>query len=162
MDETRIHPIWKEAALSIVGRIVRDGYGFIIEMSELYDMLEAKKPRSHSFWKDVKKSQFDFLEKVEELKRELLHEHNVCLYNVRGKGYQALPPDEQVTKGWERQHDKVRKHLRKSLDILANVDIKQLSDDGARNRDRNTNRTVFIMSAANKRRIPVIERKKIT
>jgi hypothetical protein len=156
-----MHPVWKEAALDLSRRVESDGYGFLVSMDELYAMLDAKMPRAMSFWKDVKRHQFDFLEKVEELKRELLHEHNICFYNVRGKGYQALPPDEQVSKGWERQHEKVRKHLRKSLDILANVDTRQLSADGQKNRDRNINRTVFIMSAANKRKIPTVERKKI-
>lgn len=161
MTDTRMHPIWKEFAHVIAQRVSSDGYGFIIEMDELYGMLEAKRPFAHSLWKDVKKNAFDFLEKVESLKRECLHEHSICLYNVRGKGYQVLPPDDQVSKRWERQHEKVRKHLRKSLDILANVDASQLSDQGLKNRDRNIQRTVFIMSAANKRKIPVVERKKI-
>jgi hypothetical protein len=81
-------------------------------MDELHEMLETKAAKPLAFWKDVKKGMFDFLEKVEELKRECLHEHNICLFNLRSRGYQVLPPDDQVTKGWERQHEKVRKHLR--------------------------------------------------
>lgn len=161
MEETRIHPIWKEAALAIKARVVVEGYGFILSHDELYDMLETKKPRGHSFWKDVRKSQFEFLEKVEELKRECLHAHKIHLYNLRGQGYRVQLPDDQVTLGYERQYEKVRKHLRKSLDILSNVDVAQLSDQGARNRDRNLCRSVFILSAANKRKIPQLERKKI-
>jgi hypothetical protein len=159
MDETRIHPIWKEAAMAIAARVAREGYGFTIDLDELYAALETKRPRAHSFWKDVKKSQFDFLEKVEELKRECLHKHNLYLHNVRGRGYKVLAPDDQVTIGWERQHDKARKHLRKSLDVLANVAVAALSDAGQKNRDRNINRTVFIMAAANKRKIPAVEKK---
>jgi hypothetical protein len=41
------------------------------------------------------------------------------------------------------------------------VDVAQLSDQGQQNRDRNIQRTVFIMTAANKRKIPSVERKKI-
>lgn len=161
LNVMRVHPIWKEAALTIAARVKSDGFGFVIDHESLYEMLESKMPRSFSLWKDVRKGQFEFLEKVEELKRECLLEHKILLYNVRGHGYQALKPDEQVTIGWERQHDKVRKHLRKSLEILSNVNTELLSDDGQKNRDRNIGRTVFIMSAANKRKIPVIERKKI-
>lgn len=161
MDETRLHPIWKEAAVKIAQRVQSEGYGFLIEMDELHSVLEVKTAKDHTPWVDAKRSQFDFLEKVEELKKICLHEHNICLDNERGRGYRVLTPDDQVTKGWERRYEKVRKHIRKAIDVLVNVDQKQLTASGSNDRDRNLNRTVFIMSAANKRKIPVIERKKI-
>lgn len=161
MEEARLHPIWKEAAKAIAARVSRDGYGFLISMEEIHEMLETRQARPLSLWKDVRKDMFDFLEKVEELKRECLHQHRILLFNQRGQGYQVLTPDDQVTKGWERQHEKVRKHLRKSLDVVVNTDSSALSEQGQKNRDRNIQRTVFIMSAADKRRIPAVERKKI-
>jgi hypothetical protein len=151
MDATRIHPIWKEVANTIVSRIGVEGYGFLIEHQELLDMLEIKEPTTIS---EAMKQRLEILKKVEELKNDLLYEHNLLLYNEFNRGYVVLEPDQQVTKGYERQFDKARKKIHKAIDVLTHVSHDMLSQSAKEQRDRNLSKSVFVLSAFNKRKLP--------
>ena len=157
-NETRVHPIWKEVALDIVARIETEGYGFMIEHKDLFDMLEIKEPKTIS---EAMKQRLEILEKVENVKSELLYNHNVLLFNEFNKGYKILNPDDQVTKGYDRQFDKARKKIHKAIDVLNYVNHELLSQSGTDQRDRNLAKSVFVLSAFNKRRIPEMKRKAI-
>jgi hypothetical protein len=158
-NETRVHPIWKEVALDIVARIETEGYGFMIEHKDLFDMLEIKEPKTIN---EAMKQRLEILEKVENVKSELLYNHNVLLFNEFNKGYKILNPDDQVTKGYDRQFDKARKKIHKAIDVLNYVNHELLSQSGTDQRDRNLGKAVFVLSAFNKRRIPEMKRKAIS
>jgi hypothetical protein len=157
-NETRIQPIWKEVALEIVGRIESEGYGFMIDHKELFKLLEIEDPTTIA---EAMRQRLDILKKVEELRSCLLYDHNVLLFNEFNKGYVVLNPDEQVTKGYERQFDKARKKIHKAIDVLNYVNHELLSQSGVEQRDRNLGKAVFVLSAFNKRRIPDMKRKAI-
>lgn len=158
MDSMRIHPIWKEVAGSIATRVEVDGYGFMIDHKELFEMLEIEEPKTII---DAKKQSLEVLKKVEELRSCLLYDYNIYLYNEFNKGYVVLKPDDQVTKGYDRQFDKARKKIHKAIDILNYVNHDLLSQDGVKQRDMNLSRSVFVLSAFRKRRIPDIKQKAI-
>jgi hypothetical protein len=156
-NETRVHPIWKEVALEIVARIETESYGFIIEHKDLFEMLDIKEPKTIS---EAMKQRLEILDKVENLKSELLYNHNVLLFNEFNKGYKILNPDDQVTKGYDRQFDKARKKIHKAIDVLNYVNHELLSQSGTDQRDRNLGKAVFVLSAFNKRRIPEVPKHK--
>ncbi len=157
-NETRIHPIWKEVALSIVNRVDSEGYGFVITHKELFDMLEIKEPQTIP---EAMKQRLDILSKVEDLRTCLLYDHNILLYNEFNRGYVPLEPNQQVTKGYDRQFDKARKKIHKAIDVLNYVNHELLTQSGIEQRDRNLNKAVFVLSAFNKRRLPENKKKMI-
>lgn len=161
MEETRIHPIWKEAAGTIADRVEANGYGFLITWEEMNELLELRERKIGMTPKEMDAIEFDKLDKVVSLSQELLDEHNIFIKNDRKKGYWVLDPDRQVTEGWEKEISRAKKHLHQSLKILNNVDLDKLTSDGAAARDRNLNKTVFVIAASNKRKLPEVKRQQI-
>lgn len=159
-NETRSHPIWHEVAEIIVKRVEENGYGFLLTWEELTELLEFSEFKQGMNQKEFEKVQFDRMKKIENLKDELLEENNIMLFNDRNKGYIVLEPDVQVDDGWKREVDRWRKHLRKALKILNHVDFEKLSEKGNIIRDRNLNKTVFVLAASNKRKIPEFQKQK--
>ena len=161
MIETRIHPIWKEAAEKIVERVESTGYGFLITWEELNEILELRERKVGMTPREMDTIEFDKLDKVVSLSQTLLEDHQILIKNDRNKGYWVLDPDTQVTEGWEKEIGKAKRHLHQSLKILNNVDFEKLSSKGVEARDRNLNKTVFVISASNKRKLPEIQGRQI-
>jgi hypothetical protein len=153
-NETRSHPIWHEVAGIIAQRVEENGYGFLLTWEELSELLEFTKFQQGMNQKEFEQIQFDRMKKIENLKDELLEENNILLFNDRNKGYIVLEPDVQVDDGWKREVTRWKKHLHKALKILNHVDFDKLSDAGVKTRDRHLNKTVFVLSASNRRNIP--------
>jgi hypothetical protein len=156
------HPEWLEAAEQIKERVKADGYGFLLEMEEMRQMLDVKVVSDNDTAKKLKETQFDMLQKMEALKDLLLVDHCIYLYNERGKGYRVMRPDEQVDKGYAKTWDKVRRGVRKARAILRHVDDTLLTERAKMIRDQNLLKTVFVQSAMNKRKLPeTIKRKEL-
>lgn len=149
---TREHPIWKEAATAISERVSHEGYGFMIRMQELYVMLEHDIPENADYC-DFKKLEIEKMVKIEGLKRELLLNHNIHLINEYKEGYVVSKPDDQVDKGFNRHFKKARKQMNKGIEVLLNVDEDNLTNSGRECRDRNVNRSLFVIKSMNKRKI---------
>lgn len=158
MNETRIHPIWKEVADIISRRVELEGYGILIQHEELFKLLEISDPKTIP---EAMKQRLEILKKVDELSKTLLYDFNLCLHNEFNKGYTILAPDDQVSKGYDRHFEKAKRKVRKAIDILNHVNHELLSQDGVNNRDRNLNKSVFVLTAFNKRKLPEVTRKQI-
>jgi hypothetical protein len=161
MDETRTHPIWKEAAETISARVEKEGYGIIIRWEELRDMLEINGFKDGMTKREFEKAAFDQLNKVQNLKDLLLEEHKIYLKNRKNKGYQVLTPKAQVGEGFQHEFSKVRKGLNKTMKVMVHVDKDRLDDEAIRQLDRNLNKVVFVIGAANKRRVPDVFAQKL-
>ena len=157
MNETRKHPIWREVAETIAARVDEQGYDFLIEMDEIKQLLEIREFVTGMDKKQFNAIQFDCLTKIEGLKNELLYNHKICLQNDRKRGYIVLSPDQQVSDAFAHYWRQMRCKLRKAMDVLVNVENDLLTNAGQKNRDRNLSRSVFMLRAANKRKIPAIE-----
>lgn len=160
-DDVRIFPVWKEAAQKIADRVASEGYGFLISWDEIRSMLEIKDRVVGMTPEQMDAIEFDKLEKTVNLANTLLMDHNICINNIRNRGYEVLHPNKQVTQGFDRKWSGVRKELRSAMNILAHVEHELLDSDSRSALDRNMNKTVFVLSAANKRQLPKIENKKI-
>lgn len=156
MNETRVHPIWKEVAERISGRVQDEGYGLLIPHDELFKMLEIEDPTTIQ---QAMKQRLEILKKVEELRNTLLYDHNLLLHNEFNKGYCILAPDDQVGKGYDRYFDKAKKKIRKAIDVLNHVNHELLSDSGVVTRDRNLNKSVFVLAAFNRSKLPDIDKR---
>lgn len=154
MSDTRIHPIWKEAAEKIADRVQAEGYGFMIMWEELHRLLEIKEARDGMTKREFDAIGFDKLNKIENLSKLLLEEHRIYLKNRRNKGYQVLTPKLQATEGFDHEFGKVRKGLNKTMKVMVHIDSDLLDDDAKKLLDRNLSKVVFVMGAANKRKLP--------
>lgn len=157
----KLHPIWKEVAKNISARVAAEGYGFLLTWKHLREVLEIGEYEIGMNVREIERISIDKLSKIEGLRDELLFEHCIWMENERSKGYRILSPDDQVTRGYNRIWRRVRKSLKKAIDVLVHVNSDLLSDKGTLDRDRNLNRTVFVMKAANKRKIPEMKRKQL-
>jgi len=154
MDETRTHPIWKEAAERIAARVESEGYGIMLRWEEIRDMLEINGFKDGMTKREFEAAALDQLNKVQNLKDVLLEEHKIYLKNRRNKGYQILTPTDQVNEGFAYEFGKVRKGLNKTMKVMVHIE-KDLLDEGTRAvLDRNLNKVVFVIGAANKRKLP--------
>lgn len=154
MKGTRIHPIWKEAAEKIASRVEAEGYGLLLTWEEIRDMLEINGFKDQMSKREFEAAAFDQLLKVQSLKDLLLDEYKIYLKNRRNKGYQVLTPKGQVTEGFNHEFGKVRKDLNKTMRVMVHVEKDLLDEETQKILDRNLNKIVFVIGAANKRRLP--------
>ena len=159
--ETRLYPIWVEAAEKISDRVSKEGYGFLITWSEINELLEIGERQVGMTPSQMDAIEFDKLNKTVNLTTTLLIDHNICLKNKRNSGYEVLPPDRQVTEGFDHKWNDVRKGLRNAMNVLVHVDEMLLSEGSKAIRDRNMQKAAFVIAAANKRKVPQREQKEL-
>jgi len=152
MSDTKKHPGWKNAAEIILERFDQEGYGILFSDKELDNMLDIQKPRFGSY-DAFQKFQFERLMHTENLKEYLLAEYNLCLENVRGKGYMLMCPDDQVMKTSRRYMVLARRKINKMVSVLTHVDMESLSDAGQQEQIALMGRAAFVRSAMNKRKL---------
>jgi hypothetical protein len=83
------------------------------------------------------------------------------LKNRKNKGYQVLHPKAQVIEGSAHEFSKVRKGLSKTMKCLVHIDKDALDDASIKMLDRNLNKVVFVIGAANRRSIPDVRSGKL-
>ena len=154
-EESR--PMWGQVVTAVVERFEEESYGFIVDHAELKELMAILPARTIE---EAKKEQLDYLTGMEKAKNVLLEDYNLCLFSVRGTGYQILHPSEQITKGADYYIKKSQIALSKSMSTLSNVDSDQLNPDEIGLRHNRINRIAFIKGAYRKRNIPAPEIKK--
>ena len=139
--ETQHHPEWKHAAEVIVERVEAEGFGIIITHEELDELLAVPAvevqldPGTKKKYHEVKsKKNHDFtrMQRISALTNYLLHEHSICIMNVRSVGYEVKDPNIQIYEATKYHMDKSRKQAAKAVDCLVNVRQDLLTQD---NRD---------------------------
>jgi hypothetical protein len=151
---TKKHPIWLDAAEKISRKVMTDGYGFLITWEEIFKMLDIDTPENVMQKKDFERISLDRMAKTTKLREILLADYNIYLSTERNKGYVVLTPDDQVTIGYDHFYKRVRRGLKMMFRTLTCVNDSELSKKTLEQRDRSLNRTIFIMQAANKRKLP--------
>jgi hypothetical protein len=149
---TKIWPGWKEAARKITERVEKDGYGILISQNDLLKMMDIKTPE-YATPQEYKKYAFEVMNSLVNLTIILLEEHNLCLHNVRGQGYQILHPNDQVTIAADTKFRKVIHHLSQAVSILTHVDQDSLSYDGQQEQIRRLGKAAFLFSGLSKKKI---------
>lgn len=152
MNNIRKYPEWKNALINILARVEHEGYGIVISHAELLQMLKLSKPDTVP---DYQAFQFKRMAQIESLKNALLKEHNLCLINDRGNGYQVLHPNDQVKVASDKHLAKARKELRKATETLSHVRVDALDRDAEETRICKMIRYQFIFDAFNRRKIPL-------
>lgn len=105
---------WLHTALDIVSPDFRG-----VELIEAY--------RRSAYIADlIRKHQFNYMAQIEELREELLEEHNVALKNVRGEGYRLIPPKEQTNLAMDTLKRDVNLSVKKCQKLLVNIRVEQL------------------------------------
>ena len=153
MDETKKHPGWKEAIDQVLDRVAKDGYGVVISKRDLLRWMDLSEPKTNTpqEWQNYS---LKVLSYIENMKDELLTEHNVYLYNVRGEGYAVLHPDDQVEKGPAKALRDIKKHISKAMAVLHHVHAELLSPEGQDARNRNIVKFAFFRTATSRRKFP--------
>jgi len=154
-EESR--PMWGQVVNRVRELFETESYGFTISHDELKELMDI---RPATTIEESKKEQLDYLTGMEKAKDALLEDYNLCLFSVRGEGYQVLYPSEQVKKGADHYIRKSQRALSKTMNTLANIDVDQLGHEEINLRHAKMNRIAFIKAAFRKRRIPVPEVKK--
>ncbi|RUR26811.1 hypothetical protein ELY33_17030 [Vreelandella andesensis] len=80
----------------------------------------------------VRENEFILLERMDALKTTLLHDHQIALQNVRGRGYRLVPPSEQARYAAEEVSRYMSKGLRKANSLLTHTRLNQLDTDERR------------------------------
>jgi hypothetical protein len=118
--------------------------GDLISMDWLRQHLDIKEPNFHELkrmpeesWAEIanriiQKCQFEWLEKMDRLRVELLEVHKIALKNIRGQGYLRLPPKEQTEDALKQLEREMSRQFRKTHSILVNVRIDCLTDEERR------------------------------
>ena len=155
-EESR--PMWSQVVSRVVELFETESYGFTIEHHELKELM-AINPATNI--EESKKEQLDYMTGIERARDVLLEDYNLCLFSVRGEGYQVLHPIDQVKKGADYYIKKSQKALSKTMDTLANVDSEMLDLESTNLRHAKMNKIAFVKAAFRKRRIPSVEKKLI-
>ena len=152
MDNTvKLFPGWREAADRIVDRVTEQGYGVIFSHDDLLKMMDIKQPEMATP-EEFNKYSLEVMTSTVSLSLWLLHNHNLCLHNVRGQGYQILHPDDQVTIAADKKFKKVIHHLGQAVAILTHVDQQALSHDGQQAQMRGLGKAAFLISGFSKKK----------
>jgi len=149
-DDLKRYPGWKNAEDEIIKLVALKGYDFIISMEKLHDFIELEEPTTLEAYK---KYQFEWLGSVENLKDSLLENHQICLMNLRGKGYMVCTPDDQVSKAYAKIMRKVGLGINKALATLVNVNQSLLSGEGSKIRLENLAKISFLKQTTNKKEL---------
>ena len=147
---TKLYPGWKEAVHKIVDRVSKEGYGVMLSFEDLFALMDIKTPATATC-EEWQKYQFEVLDNIENLKRALLEDYNICLQNVRGQGYQVLHPDDQVTVAVDKALKKALARVRQAVIIATHVDQTALSFDGQQNQMRQLEKASFLHAAMSKK-----------
>ena len=150
--KTKKHPSWKEAVDRVVDRVNTTGRGCFISHDEILGWFDLEEP---STVEGYKKFSFLRLQYVEQMKEELLVEHNIFLMNDRGLGYVVLHPDDQVVLAPATYMKKALTQIRKAADSVLHVDSTKLSASGHADRRRNLAKLAFLSSTVSSRRLSI-------
>lgn len=150
-DMVKLYPGWKEAAAHIVARTEAEGYGLSFSFKELFDLMDFKKMEIGSA-EEWEKYSFEKLQNLENLKNLLLEEHNLCLHNIRGEGYQVLHPDDQITLAIDKDYRKIGKMVCKIIKKAIHVNQQELSFDGQQQQMRQMEKAAFLQAVMGKRK----------
>ena len=161
MTETKKYPAYVEAAEVIADRVEQEGFGFIVGLDELHDLLSVEKPEGMITPERYREIALEMLGQLEGLKVELLEKFKIFLMNIHGQGYQAVTPSEQVQKGFKKHMGRMLKEHRKAMRVLTHVRHEMLSHEALAHLDSNLTKAVFIGRSLRRRKFPVIEQKKI-
>jgi hypothetical protein len=145
----KLHPGWQEAARQIVVRTEAEGYGLVFSFEELFTLMDLKEPQTANL-EEWRRHSFEKLQYVENLKSLLLQEHNLCLQNIRGVGYQVLHPDDQVTVAIDRDYRRIGRMLCKIVNKAIHVNQRELSFEGQQHQMRQLERAAFLKAVMGK------------
>ena len=102
--------------------------------------------------KDFDTFAFDFLQNVEGFRGVLLEEHKMHLLNVRGVGYQIVPPKAQTKVAMDRLKEKVSAEIKRAVTVLQNTNESLLSLDQIQEKDEAIGKVAAI-TAFNRQRL---------
>lgn len=69
----------------------------------------------------INERQFKYMSLVEDMRWDLLENHNAYIRNIRGDGYMILPPREQTTYAYKEAINAIKKELKNAGKIMSNV-----------------------------------------
>lgn len=97
-------PFWKLA----VDQFIAAGFkaGDVIEHAWFYEALGVPMPKPTTPRAEAEKIDWHYCRGMSRVMKALLEDHQIFLYNVRGKGYQWVPPSEQTAvslRDWEQE-----------------------------------------------------------
>jgi len=129
-DTTKIHPIWKNAAVIAASQF---SYGDLITFDWMHEHFKIIKPTEGNF-DTFQAYQFEMLACIDGFRAEMLEEYKVALENVRGRGYRLVFPKEQTGYAETQFHKDLKRNIRKAVSLLHNIAVEALD---AQDRQKN-------------------------
>lgn len=149
MEELKAYPPWRSALERITEDVEREGYGKLYSHGELKRMMDMSEPETIA---EYKAHEFDYLNNMDHIKRELLVENNICLDNEYGRGYRVKTPSEQVTNVVDRQIRKAQCDLQKAKKLITHVNDTLLDIETSQLRNRKAAKIAFLEASFRKRK----------
>jgi len=153
------YPLWRIAVGKVLEFFEVNGYGGKITHKQIKEWMAIPEPTTID---QAKKADLDYLSGVDKMRMELLEDSNLFLYPVIGMGYEILHPKDQIRKGANKYIRQSQNKLRRSTQVLANVDLDQLDQDSRMLLMEKINRLAFLKSSFRKRTIPNYTQKQIS
>lgn len=126
--ELLLSPIWKQAVKDFLAANLEPGTVIPLKWFEAHFQMEPLDERATLTALEFRQRQFTWLRNMDEFRRELLEEHQVCLLSVHGEGYRVVPPGEQTAATTDRFEREVKKAYRQAAVRLKNVQIDKLTE----------------------------------
>lgn len=126
--ELMLSPIWKQAVKDFLAANLPPGTVIPLNWFEGHFQMEPLDDIATLTAVEFRQRQFTWLRNMEEFKRELLEEHQICLLSVHGEGYRVVPPGEQTAATTDRFEREVKKAYRQAAVRLKNVQIDRLTE----------------------------------
>lgn len=128
-----IHPVWKQAAVDLLSSDYSSGQ--IIPTKWFYDHLDLVMPNEATPAVVLKKTEFQFLDRFEKLRKHLLVTEQIDLRNVWGKGYEWVPVHKQTRTAFVDGYKTMRRGLRNMTERIQHVDRSKLSAEQLKEND---------------------------
>ena len=105
------------------------------QMFQIVELDMSEFPDTKTFIIAVQDQQFDFLSIFENLRKDVLKNHNYLLVNVRGQGYRIIHPKDQTQYAYDQLIKDIGKSFKEANDIMTHV-RNNIVDETQKSHDR--------------------------
>lgn len=128
-ENISLFPVWRQAVKDFLAANLEPGTVIPLRWFEGHFQMEPLDENAMLSAAEFRERQFTWLRNMDEFRRELLEEHQICLLSVHGEGYRIVPPGEQTGATTERFEREVKKAYRQAAVRLKNVQVDKLTEE---------------------------------
>jgi hypothetical protein len=127
-------------------------YGSIINKEWLMDAFEINTPDYGSAQVFIDAG-FEFMQNMDLFRECLLEDYQMCLVNIRGQGYQIIPPRQQSDYAMTRLRKTLSHEINRTVRTLTHINEQLLSQDDIKRRDEQQGKIAALAAFSKAKRI---------